>query len=116
MPKSETTIRFTPAIWKELLPVIQDNIPANDYVVSKKVRTGDSTGAIGTIIEISITVITSSPACIAIASIARKWIQTRSSKKITITTEKGTIEVKNLTSKELSEVMDQCKIISFKEE
>ncbi|HAJ0647386.1 TPA: hypothetical protein HL492_07650 [Escherichia coli] len=116
MPKSETTIKFTPAIWKELLPVIQDNIPANDYVVSKRVRTGDSPGAIGTILEISITVITSSPACIAIASIARKWLQTRSSKKITVTTEKGTIEIQNLTSKELSEVLEQYKIISFKYE
>lgn len=116
MPKSETSIKFTPTIGKELLPVIQDNIPAEDYVVRKKIRTADSAGAIGTLVDITIIVATSSPACIAIASIVRKWIQTRSSKKITMTTEKGKIEVENLTSKELVEVMEQCKSISFKEE
>ncbi|MFO3907749.1 hypothetical protein AAHD62_25095 [Enterobacter hormaechei] len=116
MPKSETTIKFTPAIWEELLPVIQDNIPNDDYVVRKRIRTADAVGAVGAIVDISIIVATSSPACIAIASIAKKWIQTRSSKKIKMTTEKGTIEVENLTSKELAEVIKHCKSISFGEE
>ncbi|HCI4894214.1 TPA: hypothetical protein NPC75_001128 [Escherichia coli] len=116
MPKSETTIKFTPAIGKELLSIIQDNIPESDYKIRRRIRTADSMNAVGTLVDITIIVATSSPACIAIASIARKWIQTRSSKKITMTTEKGKIEVENLTSKELIEVMEQCKNISFKEE
>ncbi|EHT2437105.1 hypothetical protein KXE85_001906 [Escherichia coli] len=116
MPKSETTIKFTPAIGKELLSVIQDNIPESDYKIRRRIRTADSINEVGTLVDITIIVATSSPACIAIASIARKWIQTRSSKKITMTTEKGKIEVENLTSKELIEVMEQCKNISFKEE
>lgn len=99
-----------------MLPVIQENIPVGDYVMRKRMSTGDSVGAVGSLIDITIIVATSSPACIAIASIVRKWIQTRSSKKITMTTEKGKIEVENLTSKELMEVMEQCKKISFKEE
>lgn len=93
-------------------------MPKDDYEVRNRIRTADSLDAAlgGAIVDITIIVATSSPACIAIASIIRKWIQTRSSKKVTMTTERGKIEVENLTSKELTEIMEQCKTISFKEE
>ncbi|EPE1528937.1 MULTISPECIES: effector-associated constant component EACC1 [Citrobacter] len=118
MPKSETSIKLPPSIGKAVLPIIRVNVPKDDYEVRNRIRTADSLDAAlgGAIVDITIIVATSSPACIAIASIIRKWIQTRSSKKVTMTTERGKIEVENLTSKELTEIMEQCKTISFKEE
>jgi hypothetical protein len=37
-------------------------------------------------------------------------------KKVTITTEKGKIEVENLSANELIDVIEKCKTITFKEE
>lgn len=101
-----------------MLPIIEEHIPKEDYRIRNRIRTFDSvgTGLSGALVDITIIVATSSPACIAIASIIRKWIQTRSSKKVTMTTEKGKIEVENLTTKELAKIMEECKKISFKED
>ncbi len=93
-------------------------MPEDDYTVRNRTRTVDSlnTGMGGALVDITIIVATSSPACIAIASIIRKWIQTQSSKKVTMTTEKGKIEVENMSAKELLKVIEQCKTITFNEE
>ncbi len=100
-----------------VLPIIRETVPEDNYTVRNRVHTVDSFGAGvgGALVDITIIVATSSPACIAIASIIRKWIQTKSSKKVTITTEKGKFEIENLDSKELMEIIKQCKEISIKE-
>ena len=117
MPKSETSIVLPPEIGNAVLPLIKDIIPQGDYEVRRRIRTGDSLSTgLGALVDITIIVATSSPACIAIASIIRKWIQTKSSKKVTITTENGKIEVENLSANELIDVIEKCKTITFKEE
>ncbi|EMA4569384.1 hypothetical protein MN549_25620 [Klebsiella pneumoniae] len=118
MPNSETFIKLPPSIGMAVLPIIRETVPEDDYSVRNRARTVDSLGAGvgGALVDITIIVATSSPACIAIASIIRKWIQTNSSKKVTITTEKGKIEVENLSANELIDVIEKCKTITFKEE
>ncbi|WP_194432976.1 effector-associated constant component EACC1 [Klebsiella pneumoniae] len=118
MPKSDTSIKLPPSIGRAVLPIIRETVPEDNYTVRNRVHTVDSFGAGvgGALVDITIIVATSSPACIAIASIIRKWIQTKSSKKVTITTEKGKIEVENLSANELIYVIEKCKTITFKEE
>ncbi|WP_413702984.1 hypothetical protein [Raoultella ornithinolytica] len=83
MPKSDTSIKLPPSIGRAVLPIIRETVPEDDYSVRNRARTVDSLGAgvSGALVDITIIVATSSPACIAIASIIRKWIQTNSSKK-----------------------------------
>ncbi|EIW8253178.1 hypothetical protein MID41_001797 [Escherichia coli] len=116
MPKSETSIVLPPEIGNAVLPLIKDIIPQGDYKVRRRIRTGDSLGAgLGALVDVTIIVATSSPACIAIASIIRKWIQTKHSKKVTMTTESGSIKVENLSADELIKVINECRQIKFKD-
>ncbi|HBU2832580.1 effector-associated constant component EACC1 [Klebsiella variicola] len=117
MPNSETFIKLPPVIGEAVLPTIRKTIPKDEFRVQKRIQTFDSyqTGLAGTLVDITIIVVTSSPACFAIASIVRAWIKTRSSKKFVMTTEKGKYEIENLDSKELMEIIKQCKEISIKE-
>lgn len=100
------------------MPLIEGNIPKADYSVRRKIRTVDSlsSGAPGVLLEITLVVATSSPACLAIAAIIKKWIETKSSKKVIMKTEKGELQIENLTAKELKEVMEKCKEINFLQE
>ena len=99
-----------------MLPLINDIIPQGDYKVRRRIRTGDSLSTgLGALVDITIIVATSSPACIAIASIIRKWIQTKHSKKVTMTTENGSIKVENLSADELIKVINECKQLKFKD-
>ena len=115
MPNSETTIKLPPEIGRAVLPIIEDNIPKHEYSVRRRVKTVDSisSGVSGALLEITLVVATASPACLAIAAIIKKWIETKSSKKIIMKTEKGEIQLENLSAKELKEVMDKCKEIKF---
>ncbi|QZN96395.1 hypothetical protein [Symbiopectobacterium purcellii] len=119
MPKSETSIVLPPDIGRGVLPLIQDNIPESEYEVRRRIKTFDSIGTgVSTgsaLVDITIIVASSSPACIAIASIIRKWIQAKYSKKVTLTTEKGSIKFENLSADELMKVVEECKEIKFKD-
>ncbi|MHB9327417.1 effector-associated constant component EACC1 [Phytobacter ursingii] len=115
MPKSETSIVLPPDIGKAVLPLIRNSIPENDFEVHRRIRTVDSIGAStgNALVDITIIVASSSPACLAIASIIKKWIQTKHSKKVTLKTEKGSIEIENLSSDELIKIVHECKEMKF---
>ncbi|EHF8259116.1 hypothetical protein B8Z58_005062 [Enterobacter roggenkampii] len=115
MPKSETSIILPPEIGKAVLPIIKDSVSKEDYQILRRLRTVDAVGAGSgnALVDITIIVATSSPACLAIASILRTWIRATHSKKVTLKTEKGSIEFENLSSEDLMQVIKECKEIKF---
>ncbi|QAB30887.1 hypothetical protein [Pantoea ananatis] len=116
MPKLETIIRLPPDIAKAVLPIIKEQIPADEFKLSRKIRTIDSaSGGGGAVSELIIEVLKASPVCLAIAAIVRQYIVTRSSKKIKIQTKDFSVDVENLTTKELMEICEKYDQIVFKE-
>jgi hypothetical protein len=117
MLKSETTIKLPPDIWNAVLPIIEREIPKDEYTVRERIRTVDSasSGMGGGVSEIIITVAQASPVCLAIAAIIRQWIKTKSSKKFKIHTKDTTIEGENMTTKDITEIFSKYNEIIFKE-
>lgn len=117
MSKLDTSIKLPPEVAKSILPIIEKEIPGDEFSVAKRIRTVDSvsTSSGSVLVDITIVVATSSPACLAIAAIIRQWIKSKSSKKFKIQTKDMMIEAEDLTAKDIVDIFSKYNEISIKE-
>lgn len=105
MQKFDIFIKLPRDISDQLLPLITTNVSEGDIKISRRVFTRDSISTGSVVLDVTVAVVSSSSACLAITNIITTWIKTRSSKSIKLKHGSIEIEATGLTKEEVSEII-----------
>ncbi|PWC10655.1 hypothetical protein B4923_16165 [Brenneria roseae subsp. americana] len=107
MPKFDIFIKLPRDISDQLLPIITANISAEDIKISRRVFNRDSISTGSVVLDVTVAVVSSSSACLAIANIITTWIKAKNSKSIKLKHGSISIEATGLTKDEVSEIIQK---------
>lgn len=113
MTKSVFKVRLSKSVGEELIPYIEEIIPAEARKMGVRARVGDSAPSasspasviLGYIFEF----IQNKDVCYSVAAVVAAWIRAKNSKKIIIKKGGYKIEASNLTDEELFKLFSEAK-------
>ncbi|EAA4374022.1 hypothetical protein GSI16_004247 [Salmonella enterica] len=113
MTKSVFKVRISKSVGEELIPYIEEIIPAEARKMGVRARVGDSAPSasspasviLGYIFEF----IQNKDVCYSVAAVVAAWIRAKHSKKIIIKKGGYKIEASNLTDEELFKLFSEAK-------
>ncbi|PXB01120.1 effector-associated constant component EACC1 [Pectobacterium carotovorum] len=107
MPKFDIFIKLPRDISDQLLPIITANTSAEEIKISRRVFTRDSLSTGSVVLDVTVAVVSSSSACLAITNIITTWIKARNSKSIKLKHGSIEIEATGLTQEEVSAIIQR---------